>query len=148
MEPFEWWNEKQRQLAVEAQALAEKNMGKGQEVFWTKRFPLEVFKEVASRGWFGAAIPPQYGGMDADVSGVAIVAEELSRVGSALAEAYAVSMFGGVEQLLAFGTDEQKRKWLPRIAKGEVVGAVCITEPFVGSDAAGVESIARKAGDS
>ncbi len=148
MEPFEWWNEKQRQLAVEAQALAEKNMGKGQEVFWTKRFPLEVFKEVASRGWFGAAIPPQYGGMDAGVSGVAIVAEELSRVGSALAEAYAVSMFGGVEQLLAFGTDEQKRKWLPRIAKGEVVGAVCITEPFVGSDAAGVESIARKAGDS
>ena len=148
MEPFEWWNEKQRQLAVEAQALAEKNMGKGQEVFWTKRFPLEIFKDVASRGWFGAAIPPQYGGMDAGVSGVAIVAEELSRVGSALAEAYAVSMFGGVEQLLAFGTDEQKRKWLPRIAKGEVVGAVCITEPFVGSDAAGVESIARKAGDS
>jgi len=148
MEPFEWWNEKQRQLAVEAQALAEKNMGKGQEVFWTKRFPLEVFKEVASRGWFGAAIPPQYGGMDAGVSGVAIVAEELSRVGSALAEAYAVSMFGGVEQLLAFGTDEQKRKWLPRIAKGEVVGAVCITEPFVGSDAAGIESTARKAGDS
>jgi alkylation response protein AidB-like acyl-CoA dehydrogenase/DNA-binding transcriptional ArsR family regulator len=148
MEPFEWWNEKQRQLAVEAQALAEKNMGKGQEVFWTKKFPLEIFKDVASRGWFGAAIPPQYGGMDAGVSGVAIVAEELSRVGSALAEAYAVSMFGGVEQLLAFGTDEQKRKWLPRIAKGEVVGAVCITEPFVGSDAAGVESIARKAGDS
>ncbi len=148
MEPFEWWNEKQRQLAVEAQALAEKNMGKGQEVFWTKKFPLEIFKDVANRGWFGAAIPPQYGGMDAGVSGVAIVAEELSRVGSALAEAYAVSMFGGVEQLLAFGTDEQKRKWLPRIAKGEVVGAVCITEPFVGSDAAGVESIARKAGDS
>jgi len=148
MEPFEWWNEKQRQLAVEAQALAEKNMGKGQEVFWTRKFPLAMLKEVANRGWFGAAIPQQYGGMDAGVSGVAIVAEELSRVGSALAEAYAVSMFGGVEQLLAFGTDEQKRKWLPRIAKGEVIGAVCITEPFVGSDAAGVESIARKAGDS
>ena len=147
MEPFEWWNEKQRQLAAEAQALAERNMGKGQEVFWTKKFPSEIFKEVANRGWFGAAIPQQYSGMDAGVSGVAIVAEELSRVGSALAEAYAVSMFGGVEQLLAFGTDEQKQKWLPRIAKGEVVGAVCITEPFVGSDAAGVESTARKTGD-
>jgi alkylation response protein AidB-like acyl-CoA dehydrogenase len=148
MEPFDWWNGKQRQLALEAQSFADKSMGKGQEVFWTKKFPLEMLKEAASQGWFGAAIPQRYGGMDAGVSGVAIVAEELSRVGSALAEAYAVSMFGGVEQLLAFGTEEQKLKWLPRVARGEVVGAVCITEPFVGSDAAGVESTARREGDS
>jgi alkylation response protein AidB-like acyl-CoA dehydrogenase len=148
MEPFEWLNEKQRNLMTEAQAFADKNLAKGQEVFWTRKFPFEMLKEVARKGWFGAAIPQQYGGMEAGVSGVAIVAEELSRIGSALAEAYAVSMFGGVEQLLTFGTDEQKRKWLPRIAKGEIVGAVCITEPSVGSDAAGVESTARREGDS
>jgi len=144
MEPFQWWNEKQKHLMEEAQAFAEKNLGKGQEVFWTKKFPSDLLKEAAGKGWFGAAIPPEYGGMDVGVTGVAIVAEELSRVCSALAEAYAVSMFGGVEQLLTFGTEQQKQKWLPKIAKGQTIGAVCITEPFVGSDAAGVESTARK----
>ncbi len=144
MEPFQWWNEKQKHLMEEAQTFAEKNLGKGQEVFWTKKFPSDLLKEAAGKGWFGAAIPPEYGGMDAGVTGVAIIAEELSRVCSALAEAYAVSMFGGVEQLLTFGTEQQKQKWLPKIAKGQTIGAVCITEPFVGSDAAGVETTARK----
>jgi alkylation response protein AidB-like acyl-CoA dehydrogenase len=147
MEPFEWWNEKQRKLMTDAQTFVDKNMGKGQEVFWTKKFPLDLLKESAREGWFGAAIPQSFGGIEAGVSGVAIVAEELSRISSALAEAYTVSMFGGVEQILTFGTDAQKKKWLPEIAKGNVVGAVCITEPFVGSDAAGVESTARREGD-
>lgn len=147
MEPFEWWSDKQKQLMEEAHGFAEKNLGKGQETFWTKRFPREMLKEVGRKGWFGAAIPQEYGGIDAGATGVAIITEELSRTGSALAEAYAVSMFGGVEQLLTFGTEEQKRRWLPKIAKGEVVGAVCITEPVVGSDAAGVETAARREGD-
>jgi alkylation response protein AidB-like acyl-CoA dehydrogenase len=147
MEPFEWWNEKQKRLMEEAKAFADKNLGEGEKVCWTRRFPSELLKEVASKGWFGTVIPEEYGGMNASVTGAAIVAEELSRVGSALGEAYSVSMFGGVEQLLTFGTDEQKSKWLPRIARGEVLGAVCITEPFVGSDAAGVESTARREGD-
>jgi len=131
----------------EAKEFAEKNLGKGQEVFWTKKFPRSMLEQVASKGWFGAAIPKEYGGLDAGVTGVAIIAEELSRIGSALAEAYSVSMFGGVEQLLAFGTEPQKKKWLPKIARGETIGAVCITESFVGSDAAGVESTARRDGN-
>jgi len=147
MEPFPWWNEKQKSLMENAKAFADKNLPKGEEVFWTKKFPYEMLKEVATNGWFGAVIPEEYGGMNAGVTGVAIVAEEISRIGSALAEAYSVSMFGGVEQLLTFGNEEQKRKWLPKIAKGEVIGAVCITEPFVGSDAAGVESTAQREGD-
>lgn len=132
----------------DAKAFADANLPKGEEVFWTRKFPSALLNEVAHRGWFGTVIPEQYGGLNAGVTGTAIVAEELSRVGSALGEAYAVSMFGGVEQLLAFGTEEQKRKWLPKIAKGEVVGAVCITEPSVGSDAAGIETTAERDGDS
>jgi alkylation response protein AidB-like acyl-CoA dehydrogenase len=147
MEPFSWWSEKQKRLMEEAKAFADMNLGKGEEVFWTKKFPIELLKEVARKGWFGTVIPETYGGMNADVTGAAIVAEELSRICSALSEAYSVSMFGGVEQLLSFGTEEQKRKWLPKIARGEVVGAVCITEPFVGSDAAGIESTARREGN-
>jgi alkylation response protein AidB-like acyl-CoA dehydrogenase len=147
MEPFEWWNEKQRSLMEEAKAFSDKNLGKGEEILWTKRFPLDLLKEISGKGWFGVVIPEQHGGMDAGVTGAAIVAEELSRIGSALGEAYSVSLFGGVEQLITFGTEEQKNRWLPRIAKGEVLGAVCITEPFVGSDAAGVETTAKRDGD-
>src|SRR4030043_73848 len=144
MESFPWWNEKQKNLMEDAKTFADKNLPKGEEVYWTKKFPTELLKEVALKGWFGTVIPEQYDGMNAGVTGTAIVAEELSRIGSALGEAYSVSMFGGVEQLLAFGTEQQKQKWLPKIAKGGVIGAVCITEPFVGSDAAGVESTARR----
>ena len=147
MEPFSWWNPKQQHLMEDAKAFADASLPKGEEVFWTQKFPSELLKEVARKGWFGTVIPEQYGGLNAGVTGAAIVAEELSRVGSALGEAYAVSMFGGVEQLLAFGTEEQKRKLLPKIAQGEVVGAVCITEPSVGSDAAGIETTARRDGD-
>jgi len=147
MEPFSWWNDKQKNLMAEAKAFADKNSPKAEEVFWTKKFPLELLRQVASKGWFGAVIPEEYGGMNVGVTGTAIVAEELSRVGSALGEAYSVSMFGGAEQLLTFGTDVQKRKWLPKISRGEAIGAVCITEPFVGSDAAGIETTARREGE-
>jgi alkylation response protein AidB-like acyl-CoA dehydrogenase len=144
MEPFSWWNEKQKNLMADAKAFADENLPKGEEVFWTKKFPSDLLRQVERKGWFGAVIPEHYGGMNAGVTGVAIVAEELSRVGSALGEAYSVSMFGGVEQLLTFGTEDQKKKWLPKIAKGQIIGAVCITEPFVGSDAAGIETTARR----
>jgi alkylation response protein AidB-like acyl-CoA dehydrogenase len=147
MESFSWWNDKQKGLMEEAKAFADMNLPRGEEVFWTKEFPSHLLREVASKGWFGAVIPQEYDGIEAGVTGVAIVAEELSRVGSALGGAYSVSMFGGVEQLLTFGTEEQKRRWLPKIGKGEAVGAVCITEPFVGSDAASVESTAKREGD-
>lgn len=147
LEFFPWWNEKQKKLMEEAKAFADENLPRGEEVFWTRHFPSELLRDVAGRNWFGAVIPEEYGGIDAGVTGVAIITEELSRICSALSGAYAVSMFGGVEQLLTFGTMEQKEKWLPKIAKGQVIGAVCITEPFVGSDAAGVETVARRDGD-
>jgi len=146
MEPFAWWTEKQKNLMDEAKSFADKAMPEGEATFWTKRFPSDLLKGVAKKGWFGTVIPEKYGGLDTGVTGASIVTEELSRVCSALSEAYAVSLFGGVEQILTFGTDEQKKKWLPRIAKGELVGAVCITEPFVGSDAAGIETTAKQDG--
>ena len=55
-------------------------------------------------------------------------------------------MLGGLGQIMAYGTEEQKRRFLPRIAKGEL-GAICITEPFVGTDAAAIETVARRDGD-
>ena len=147
MEPFQWWTDKQKSLMENARAFADKSLPEGEMTLWTRKFPSDLLKEVGRKGWFGTVIPAEYGGLDTGVTGASIVTEELSRVCSALSEAYAVSMFGGVEQILSFGTEEQKRTWLPKIAKGQTIGAVCITEPFVGSDAAGIETTARKEGD-
>jgi alkylation response protein AidB-like acyl-CoA dehydrogenase len=147
VETYPWWNEKQKKLMAEAKKFADEHIPEGEEIYWTKRFPSELIKKVAEKGWFGAVIPEEYGGLGAGVTGVSIIAEELSRVCAALTGSYSVTMFGGVEQLLVYGNEEQKKKWLPKMAKGELLGAVGITEPFVGSDAASIETTARKEGD-
>jgi alkylation response protein AidB-like acyl-CoA dehydrogenase len=146
MESFPWWNEKQRNLMDEVKVFADSNLPRGEEVSWTREYPMDLVEEVAERGWFGALIPEEYGGIGAGVTGCCAVAEQLSRVCIALSGACSVTMYGGTEQLLKFGTEEQKRKWLPRVAKG-TIGAICITEPGVGSDAASIETTARLDGD-
>jgi alkylation response protein AidB-like acyl-CoA dehydrogenase len=145
-EAYPWWDEKQRELAEEAKKFADENLPRGEEIAWTREFPADLLKAVADRGWFGAPIPEAYGGMETGVTGCCIVAEELSRICSALVGAYSVTMFGGVEQLIKFGTEEQRRRWLPQIVKGKL-GAICITEPAIGSDAAGIETTAKLEGD-
>ena len=147
VEKYPWWNEKQKKLADEAKQFADENIPRGEEIAWTKKFPSDLIKQIGKRGWYGAIIPEELGGIDVGVTGCCIIAEELARVCSALTDAYAVTMFGGTEQLLAFGNDEQKKRWLPKVAKGELLGAVCITEPNVGSDAAGIETTATRKGD-
>jgi len=146
METFPWWNEKQKKLAEEAKNFAEKNLSIGEEVFWTKEFPSNLLAEVIEKGWFGAPIPKEYDGIELGVTGCCIIAEELSRICAALTAAYSVTMFGGVEQLIKFGNEEQKRKWLPKVAKG-MLGGICITEPGVGSDAASIETTAKLESD-
>lgn len=147
VEKYPWWNEKQKKLADEAKQFADENIPRGEEIAWTKEFPFDLIKEIGKRGWCGAIIPEELGGIGVGVTGCCIIAEEIGRVCVALTDAYAVTMFGGTEQMLAFGTDEQKKKWLPKVAKGELLGAVCITEPDIGSDAAGIETTATLEGD-
>jgi alkylation response protein AidB-like acyl-CoA dehydrogenase len=146
MDSYPWWNDEQKELALEAKEFADEHLGRGEEIFWTKEFPSDLLNKVAAKGWFGVLIPKEYGGMNLGVTGCCIVTEELSRVCSALAGAYAVTFFGGLEQLLIFGNEVQKQKWLPQYVKGKI-GAVCITEPAFGSDAANIETTARLEGD-
>ena len=147
MEIYPWWDEKQKRLAEEAKKFADESIQRGEEITWTREFPHDLLNAVGKRGWFGALIPREYGGIEAGVTGCCILAEELGRVCSALTCAYSVTMFGGVEQLITFGSDEQKRRWLPQVAKGDILGAICITEPLVGSDAASIETTATLEGD-
>jgi alkylation response protein AidB-like acyl-CoA dehydrogenase len=147
LEIFPWWNEKQKKLADEAKKFADENIPRGEEIAWTKEFPSDLIRDIAKKRWFGVIIPEEFGGINLGVTGCCIIAEELARVCAALTDAYAVTMFGGTEELLKFGNDLQKKKWLPRVAKGELLGAVCITEPSVGSDASSIETTARLEGD-
>lgn len=146
IETYPWWTEKQKKLAEEAKQFADQSLPRGEEIAWTKEFPADLVKEVAQRGWFGAPIPEKYGGTSTGVTGCCIVAEELSRICAALTGAYSVTMFGGLEQILKFGNEEQRQRWLPKSAKG-MLGAICITEPSIGSDAAGIETMATREGD-
>ena len=146
MEKYPWWNEELKKLAEEAKKFADETIPRGEEIAWTKEFPSDLVKKVAAKGWFGVPIPKKYEGIGIGVGGCCIIAEELSRVCAALVGAYSVTMFGGVEQLLKFGNEAQKKKWLPKVAKG-MLGGICITEPGVGSDAASIETTATRKGD-
>jgi alkylation response protein AidB-like acyl-CoA dehydrogenase len=145
--PFPWWNEKHKKLAEEAKKFADQNLSRGEEITWTKSFPEDIIRQVGERGWFGVLIPEAYGGLGMGVTGNCIITEELSRICSAVTGAYCVTMFGGVEQLLLYGSEEQKQKWLPPVAKGKVIAAIGITEPAIGSDASGIETTARREGN-
>jgi len=146
METYPWWNATHKKLAEEAKKFADANLARGEEIAWTKEFPATLLEKVAAKGWFGAPIPKEHGGIGVGITGSSIIAEELSRVCAALTGAYSVTLFGGVEQLLKFGSEPQKKKWLPKIAKG-MLGGLCITEPGVGSDAASIETTATRHGD-
>jgi len=147
METYPWWNEKHKKLADKVRKFADENIPRGEEILWTREFPSDLLTKVAERGWFRASIPEEQGGTDMGATGCCIISEELSRVCFALAGAYITTIIGGTEQVLKFGNSEQRKRWLPRIARGELLGAICISEPVVGSDAAGIETTARREGD-
>ncbi|TXT62623.1 MAG: Acyl-CoA dehydrogenase [Promethearchaeota archaeon] len=145
-EPYFWWTEDQREIAKKVEKFVEENFTAAEEYYWKKEFPWDLVKKVAKEGYFGVGIPKEYGGMELGATGSCIVAEQLGRLYS-VGHVFVVSMLAGLEQILRYATDEQKEKWLPQLAKGEELGAVCITEPFAGSDAANVMTTAEKDGD-
>jgi alkylation response protein AidB-like acyl-CoA dehydrogenase len=105
VEKYHWWNEKQKKLADEARQFADENIHRGEKIAWTKEFPLDLVTEIGKKGWYGAIIPEELGGIDVGVTGCCIITEELTRICSALADAYAVTMFGGTEETLKSSRD-------------------------------------------
>ncbi|MBW1936426.1 MAG: acyl-CoA dehydrogenase family protein [Candidatus Freyarchaeota archaeon] len=144
MEKFPWWTEEQKKLADEVEEFAESVRPVTDEMRWTKEIPWDVIREIGRRGYFGALIPKEYGGMGLGCTGGCIIHEGMTSAG--LGVLYMASMCGGTHQIILNGTEEQKERWLPRIARGELA-AICLTEPFVGSDTSGMETTARREGD-
>jgi alkylation response protein AidB-like acyl-CoA dehydrogenase len=99
------------------------------------RFPYELVSELADLGLMGMPIPEEYGGAGSDTLSYAIAIEELTRVDSSVAITVAAHTSLGSMPILLFGTEEQKRQWLPDLASGQRLAAFGLTEPGAGSDA-------------
>jgi len=124
----------------------EKVLPKRQELDEKSEFPRELIKEFAQADLFRVFIPEEYDGLGGGCLEMSIATEELSRTCAGVAVSYAASALGAFP-LLLFGTEEQKKKYLPRVASGEILCAYGLTEPNAGSDAAAIETTAREDGD-
>lgn len=105
-------------------------------------FPYEIVREMGRMGLFGLPFPEEYGGMGGDYLALGIALEELARVDSSVAITLEAGVSLGAMPLHLFGTEEQKREWLPRLCAGEMLGAFGLTEPEAGSDAGGTRTTA------
>jgi butyryl-CoA dehydrogenase len=104
------------------------------------RFPSQEIKKIAELGCCGMLVPEQWGGPGLDAVSYVLMLEEVARVDTAMATSLGVTNSAVQVPLLTFGTDAQKRKYLRRLATGEILGAFCLTEPQAGSDAAGIQA--------
>lgn len=110
-------------------------------------FPWEVVEKMGRLGYFGIQVPQHLGGAGMDAVSYCVVIEEISRVCAALGLCVTVHNSVAVYPLMAFGSEEQIHKWVPPLARGQKIGAFCLTEPNAGSDAAGIEATAIRNGD-
>ena len=106
-----------------------------------------VFRGLAELGLWGLPVPEAYGGSGLGNLAMSIVLEELNRACGSTGVTLSVHGSLVCSPLLKYGTEEQKRAWLPRLATGEIIGAYCLTEPNSGSDAAALATRAKKDGD-
>lgn len=112
-----------------------------------EEFSVELTRQLGELGVFGLIVPEEYGGSGLDYTSYCIAVEELARVDGSQAATVAAGVSLGVAPILYFGTDEQKKEWLPRLAAGELLFAFGLTEPDAGSDSRGSRTKAVKNAD-
>jgi alkylation response protein AidB-like acyl-CoA dehydrogenase len=110
-------------------------------------FPREVFTKLAELGLMGTCVPEEYGGAGSDFLSYIVVLEELSRADAGVGVTVGVHTSAATLPILAFGTDEQKSRFVPPLARGEVIGAFALTETEAGSDAGSLRTAAAPNGD-
>lgn len=110
-------------------------------------FPREILRKMGELGLMGIPIPEKYGGSEMNFTSYIIAIHELSRVSATVGVILSVHTSVGTNPILYFGTEEQRQKYIPKLASGEYLGAFCLTEPSAGSDAGSLKSRAVKDGD-
>lgn len=121
-------------------AAAVPNMEKGE-------FPRDLLKQMADLGLMGIPVPQTYGGGGLDFISYMIAIHEISKVSPALGVILSVHTSVGTNPIVVFGTEDQKQKYVKKLATGEYLGAFCLTEPSAGSDAASLKTKAERKGD-
>jgi len=134
------WREK-------ARALSERLRPAAEACDRDDRMPASVVDELRSGGFFGLGIPARWGGQDGDTRCVVAVLEELARASAAVATLLSVHLSVTAHPILAWGTDDQRERYLRPLAEGRWLGAFALTEPSVGSDAAHLATRYRSAPD-
>jgi short-chain 2-methylacyl-CoA dehydrogenase len=117
-----------------------------EELDRTKSFPYEIVRKLGELNLMGIPFPEEYGGGGGDTLAYALAVEELTRVDSSVAITLCAHTSLGTQPIYLFGSEEQKREWLPRLCSGELLGAFGLTEPEAGSDAGNTRTRARLEG--
>src|SRR5580704_6930494 len=111
------------------------------------KFPAEQIRKLGELGCCGMLVPEEWGGAGTDTVSYAVMLEEVARVCASTAVVISVTSSVGGLPLWKHGTEEQKKKYLPRLSRGEILGGFCLTEPGAGSDAAAIQTRAVRSGD-
>lgn len=112
-----------------------------------QHFPVEVFHKAGELGFMGVIVPEEYGGSGLSYDEYVTIVDEISQVDPSIGLSVAAHNSLCTNHILTFGNEEQKKKWLPKLATGEVIGAWGLTEHNTGSDAGGMSTTAKKDGD-
>ena len=141
-------NETQKMVAESAQEFSEQYI-RPYFMEWDEAqyFPLEVLRKAGSLGFMGVLIPEIYGGVGMSYNEYISIIVEISRVDPSIGLSIAAHNSLATEHIHLFGNEEQKLSWLPKLATGQWLGAWGLTEPGTGSDAKGMNAIAKKQGD-
>lgn len=113
----------------------------------SQTFPVDVFKEMGKMGFMGILVPEEYGGFGLSYDEYTAIIDELSQIDPSIGLSVAAHNSLCTNHILEFGNEEQKQRWLPKLASGETIGAWGLTEHNTGSDAGGMSTTAVKDGD-
>jgi alkylation response protein AidB-like acyl-CoA dehydrogenase len=108
------------------------------------RVPFETLEKMAEAGFMGLCVPEEYGGAGADFLSYCLLIEEISRADAGVGVTLAVHTSAGTLPIVMFGTEGQKARWVPPLARGERIGSFALTEPETGSDAAAIRTRAER----
>jgi hypothetical protein len=137
--------EEQRAVQEAARAFAAKAIDPiVDEIDEAQHFPLEVFREAGELGFLGVLVPEAYGGAGMGYVEYVLVIDEIAQVDPSVGLSVAAHNSLAVNHILKFGSEAQRRRWLPDLASGRKIGAWSLTEPGAGSDAAGTRSVAKR----
>lgn len=143
------YNETQSMIAQSIKEFAEKNI-RPYVMEWDEAqiFPIPLFKKLGDMGFMGVLVPEQYGGSGLGYHEYITVVEEISKVDPSIGLSVAAHNSLCTNHILTFGNEEQKKRWLPKLATAEYIGAWGLTEHNTGSDAGGMNTTAVREGDS